>query len=68
MKALRFETKDKYNKKGLGNIVLLGLVSFFADLSGEMVYPIIPVIISLSMFIFIRESKDKREVVAREYF
>ncbi|MEG1997077.1 MAG: hypothetical protein RR051_01395, partial [Clostridiales bacterium] len=25
------------------NIVLLGLVSFFADLSTEMVYPLIPV-------------------------
>ena len=24
------------------NVIILGLVSFFADVSGEMVYPIIP--------------------------
>ena len=29
-------------KKGLRNIIFLGLVSFFADISSEMVYPIIP--------------------------
>ena len=27
----------------MGNIVLIGLVSFFADLSTEMVYPLIPI-------------------------
>lgn len=29
-------------KRGLRNIIFLGLVSFFADISSEMVYPIIP--------------------------
>lgn len=30
------------NKKGLRNIVLLGFISCFADISSEMVYPLIP--------------------------
>ena len=29
-------------KNGMRNIVFLGLVSFFADISAEMVYPLIP--------------------------
>lgn len=33
---------EKKRKKGLHNIVFLGLVSCFADVSSEMVYPIIP--------------------------
>lgn len=32
----------KKNKQGMRNIVFLGLVSCFADISSEMVYPIIP--------------------------
>lgn len=34
--------KNEAVKKGVRNIVFLGLVSFFADVSAEMVYPIIP--------------------------
>ena len=30
-------------RKGVTNIVLLGLISFFADISSEMVYPLIPI-------------------------
>lgn len=33
--------KRKSNKK-VNNLILLGLVSCFADISSEMVYPIIP--------------------------
>ena len=33
--------KRKSNKK-VNNVILLGLVSCFADISSEMVYPIIP--------------------------
>ncbi|MEA4814838.1 MAG: hypothetical protein VB112_08030, partial [Oscillospiraceae bacterium] len=29
-------------KAGMRNVVFLGLVSFFADISTEMVYPLIP--------------------------
>lgn len=35
-------TDDKA-KKGFRNIIFLGLVSFFMDLSSEMVYPLIPI-------------------------
>ena len=28
------------------NVILLGLVSFFADISSEMVYPLIPLYLS----------------------
>lgn len=35
-------SKNETVKKGVRNIVFLGLVSFFADLSSEMVYPLIP--------------------------
>lgn len=35
------EKKDTI-KKGMRNIILLGLISCFADISAEMVYPIIP--------------------------
>lgn len=36
--------KDKQStvKKGVRNIILLGLISCFADISSEMVYPLIP--------------------------
>lgn len=37
------ESKDALVKKGLRNILFLGLVSFFADVSSEMVYPLIPI-------------------------
>lgn len=33
---------NKTVKKGMRNIILLGLISCFADISAEMVYPIIP--------------------------
>lgn len=36
------KNKNETVKKGVRNIVFLGLVSFFADLSSEMVYPLIP--------------------------
>lgn len=36
------ETDRKKMSQGVRNIVFLGLVSCFADISGEMVYPIIP--------------------------
>lgn len=34
------------NKKLINNIVLLGLVSFFVDMSTEMVYPLIPLFLT----------------------
>lgn len=34
--------RQKENKQGMKNIIFLGLVSCFADISSEMVYPIIP--------------------------
>lgn len=34
-------------KSGLRNIVLLGMVSFFIDLSTEMVYPFVPIYLAL---------------------
>lgn len=34
--------KREGNQKGVRNIVILGLISCFADISSEMVYPIIP--------------------------
>lgn len=36
------EPKQDHAKKGMRNIVFLGLVSCFADISSEMVYPLIP--------------------------
>lgn len=35
-------SKSDAAQKGLRNIIVLGLVSFFADISSEMVYPLIP--------------------------
>ncbi len=35
--------ENKTVKKGIRNIIFLGLVSFFMDLSSEMVYPLIPI-------------------------
>ena len=35
--------KERTLPAGIKNIVFLGLVSFFADISSEMVYPIIPI-------------------------
>ncbi len=37
------ENKDALWEKGFKNILFLGLVSFFADVSSEMVYPLIPI-------------------------
>lgn len=34
--------KDNTARKGLTNIIILGLISCFADISSEMVYPLIP--------------------------
>lgn len=34
--------KEKSAQKGIRNIIMLGLVSCFADISSEMVYPLIP--------------------------
>lgn len=41
----------KNNKKNkiLSNIIFLGLVSFFADISSEMVYPLIPIYLTASL-------------------
>lgn len=36
------KNKDEAIKKGTRNIILLGLISCFADISSEMVYPLIP--------------------------
>lgn len=35
-------SKAKNSKKGIRNIIILGLISCFADISSEMVYPLIP--------------------------
>lgn len=35
-------------QKGMRNVVLLGLVSFFADISAEMVYPLIPLYLTMA--------------------
>lgn len=41
------ETPRGFNLRGLSrNVVLLGVVSFFADVSSEMVYPIIPLFLT----------------------
>lgn len=37
------------NKKPVSNIVLLGLVSLFADMSTEMVYPLIPLYLTAAL-------------------
>lgn len=36
------EEKNKHLKNGITNVIILGLISCFADISTEMVYPIIP--------------------------
>lgn len=36
------EEKNKILKRGIRNVIFLGLISCFADISSEMVYPIIP--------------------------
>lgn len=36
------KNKDNTTQKGIRNIIMLGLVSCFADISSEMVYPLIP--------------------------
>ena len=36
-------------KKAISNIVLLGLVSFFIDMSTEMVYPLIPLYLTATL-------------------
>lgn len=36
------EKKNKRLSKGMRNIIVLGLISCFADISSEMVYPLIP--------------------------
>lgn len=36
------EKKNERLSKGVRNIIVLGLVSCFADISSEMVYPLIP--------------------------
>ena len=38
-------TKKGYKKWLTTNVLLLGLVSFFADLSGEMMTPVLPLFI-----------------------
>ena len=35
-------------KKGMRNVMFLGLVSFFADISAEMVYPLIPLYLTMA--------------------
>lgn len=39
-------TTERKRGRLAGNIVLLGFVSFFADISSEMVYPIVPLFLS----------------------
>lgn len=36
------ENKSETTRKGVRNIIILGLISCFADISSEMVYPLIP--------------------------
>lgn len=36
-------------KKVVSNVVLLGLVSMFADMSTEMVYPLIPLFLTATL-------------------
>ena len=36
------ENKSESSQRGIRNIIILGLISCFADISSEMVYPIIP--------------------------
>ena len=38
----RMASSKKLIKSGTRNIVVLGLISCFADISSEMVYPLIP--------------------------
>ncbi|WP_455143269.1 MFS transporter [Candidatus Hodarchaeum mangrovi] len=38
--------KDKSNAWFTGNMLLLGLISFFADVSGEMMTPVLPLLIA----------------------
>lgn len=40
--------KDEKKKLILNNVIFLGLVSFFADISSEMVYPLIPLYLTAS--------------------
>lgn len=41
------ETARRFSLRGLSrNVVLLGVVSFFADVSSEMVYPVIPLFLT----------------------
>ena len=35
-------SQNRKMNAGLKNIILIGFVSFFADISSEMVYPVIP--------------------------
>lgn len=43
MNGLSNDTKNDIKSRWFtGNVLLLGLVSFFADVSGEMMTPILP--------------------------
>jgi MFS family permease len=48
MKPAGVTMKQDEQKGMLRNIVFLGLVSFFADISSEMVYPLIPLYLTVS--------------------
>ncbi|MCL2130100.1 MAG: MFS transporter [Treponema sp.] len=49
MDVITEENKKKRNTAIASNIILLGLVSFFTDISSEMVYPILPIYLSSIM-------------------
>ena len=42
------KTTNDAAKKGMRNVIFLGLVSFFADISAEMVYPLIPLYLTMA--------------------
>ena len=42
------KTTNDAVKKGMRNVIFLGLVSFFADISAEMVYPLIPMYLTMA--------------------
>lgn len=42
MNEIEIKENDSKVRAGIRNIILLGLVSCFADISSEMVYPLIP--------------------------
>ncbi len=43
------EKKSKTAKKFISNIILIGLVSLFIDMSTEMVYPLIPIFLTANL-------------------